>query len=431
MLAALVPVAPPPLRANSLLLDATTKSLEVQTSAAVSTDYVVSYADHTSSAFTPGLSQGNISTATTTTILAAPGASTQRQVKWVSVTNRSATTAQTVTLKLDVSATEYALGPAVTLAAGESLRVDATGGFTVLSATGRAREYATEPTGIGGFTLPVYKTTSAGADATAYWYAWAKDAGSPGAYSLGSPGLNGYNTDCGTLSNATNPVGATQAGAHYLPDPSTGAYYLTGAVTVVSVAQAVWVVDVLWYNTGIAVTTTTAQTITMPGALPARDARGLTDGYGVMAALLTTTANTNASAISNTTISYTNEAGTASRTGTFVAVAGSQAPATPVIGTWMPFALAAGDRGIRSVQSITLGTSYGGGALSLVLFRPIVMIPNPSVNVGWPGLLAAPTASKVPPGVRIYNDTCFWFLYGPASATTATVMAGALTIVER
>src|SRR3990167_3013865 len=81
-----------PVLANSLLLDATTKSLEMETSAAISTDFVVSYADNTSTTFIPGMNQGNVTAATTTAILAAPAASTQRQVKWVSVRNRHAST---------------------------------------------------------------------------------------------------------------------------------------------------------------------------------------------------------------------------------------------------------------------------------------------------------------------------------------------------
>ena len=46
-------------------------------------------------------------------------------------------------------------------------------------------------------------------------------------------------------------------------------------------------------------------------------------------------------------------------------------PATAVAGTLVPFQLAQGDRGVRSVQSVTLGTSYGAGAVSLVLFTII------------------------------------------------------------
>lgn len=129
--------------ANSVILDSTSKSLELITSAAVSTDYAVSYADNTSTGLTPGNSAGNVATATTTTILAAPAASTQRQVKWLSVRNRDASLTQTVTLVLDVSATERHLTSAITLEAGEALTVTSEGRVIVYTASGVVKGEAT------------------------------------------------------------------------------------------------------------------------------------------------------------------------------------------------------------------------------------------------------------------------------------------------
>ncbi len=63
--------------------------------------------------------------------------------------------------------------------------------------------------------------------------------------------------------------------------------------------------DYLWINTGLVVTTLTAQAIT-PVSLPARDMFETTNGDGVIAGILVTTATTNAAVIANTTISYTN-----------------------------------------------------------------------------------------------------------------------------
>ena len=61
-----------------------TDSLEVVTSAACTLDVVTSYVDYTASAATPGSQNTAITTATTTTIISAPAASTQRQVKRIS-----------------------------------------------------------------------------------------------------------------------------------------------------------------------------------------------------------------------------------------------------------------------------------------------------------------------------------------------------------
>lgn len=408
----------------SILLTATTEILELETSAAVSTDFKCEFADHTTTTFTPGTSQGNISTATTTTIVSAPAASTQRQIKECRVYNRSTTTAQIVTFKFDVSATERLLYKA-TLAAGESVQYTEERGFVAIDASGNIRIRATDTNGFTG-RVESYSKAGTAKDSAGYWYAYGKDAGYPGAYALGTPGLNGFNTGCSVATQATNPVGAAQIGSNYLINPSTGGYYLTQANIAESVAELTQLIDPLWYNTGIVVTTTTAQAITMPGAIPARDTNGSTNGDGVYAALLTTTANTNAAVISNTTISYTDSNGNAGNTGTFQALVGWQAPATPVIGTWMRFQLAAGDRGIRSVQSITLGTSYGAGALSLVLYRPLATLANPVANVGS---VLNPVPNITAPGIRLWNDTCVWALsVGSASASN---LAGTYTIMER
>lgn len=408
--------------ANSVILDSTAKSLEVETSAAVSTDYVVSWVDNTTTTFTPGMSQGNIATATTTTVVAAPAASTQRQVKWVSLRNRSTSTAQTVSIKMDVSASEYYIATA-TLSPGETLHVDADGRQVVYTVAGFEKQQAYLPTAYNGRIFEYGKNGTA-KDAAGYAIANGKDAGFPGAYSLGTPGLNGVVTDC-SLATSTSPAGATQMGAHPLVDASSGSLYLTSAYISDSVAEYVSLVDVLWYNTGLVVTTTTAQAITHPG-IPARDVNGTSNGAGVGIALLTTTANTNAAVITNTTASYTDQDGNAGNTATFAAAVGWQAPATPVIGTWMPFTLAAGDTGVRSVQSVTLGTSYGGGALSLVQYRPLAIVPNPVANVGS-SMMAEDLQQN--PGVRIYNDSCVWTIQ--RGSASAGVLMGAYTIMER
>lgn len=409
-------------RANSVILDSTLKSLELETSAAVSTDYVVSWVDNTTTTFTPGMSQGNVSTATTTTIISAPAASTQRQIKWISLRNRSTSAAQTVSIKMDAAGNDYYVATA-TLSPGETLHVDADGRQVVYTVAGFEKQQAYLPTAYNGRIFEYGKNGTA-KDAAGYAIANGKDAGFPGAYSLGTPGLNGVVTDC-SLATSTSPAGATQMGAHPLVDASSGSLYLTSAYISDSVAEYVSLVDVLWYNTGLVVTTTTAQAITHPG-IPARDVNGTSNGAGVGIALLTTTANTNAAVITNTTASYTDQDGNAGNTATFAAAVGWQAPATPVIGTWMPFTLAAGDTGVRSVQSVTLGTSYGGGALSLVQYRPLAIVPNPVANVGS-SMMAEDLQQN--PGVRIYNDSCVWTIQ--RGSASAGVLMGAYTIMER
>jgi hypothetical protein len=105
-----------------LLLTGTTQTLELLTSSAANIDYTASYSDHTTSAFTPGSTQGTIASATTTTIVAAPAASTQRQLLSITLRNRHASTSCVCTLKLDIAGTEYLVTPGMILLAGESLQ---------------------------------------------------------------------------------------------------------------------------------------------------------------------------------------------------------------------------------------------------------------------------------------------------------------------
>lgn len=404
-----------------ILLTNTTEILELLTTSTASTDYYVAWVDHTSSAFTPGQSNGNIASATTTTILSAPASSTQRQVKFLSLRNRSTSASQTVTIKHDTSGTERYITSDITLSPGESLEYNDGIGFITKNKNGQVKSESTTTVGYTGFPLNLYKVGTA-SEAVGVRYGSAKDTGFPGAWSPGTPGANGTWVDASTASSASNPVGAAQAGTFYLPNPASGSYYLTDIGLSTSTAHLVEIYDLIWFNTGIVVTTTTAQTITMPAASkPARDLFGTTNGEGWIPAIYVTTATTNAGAITNTTLSYTDSDGNAGNTATI-----SSFPATAVAGTLVPFQLAAGDRGVRDIASITLGTTYGGGAISVVLLRKLASVPNPVANVG--GIMNKLTSD--PTGTRLYNGTALFFSY-LSSATTATNIAGTLQIVER
>lgn len=381
----------------------------------------VSYVDITTTTFTPGQQGANIGTATTTTILAAPAASTQRQVKFLTVRNLSSNSSQVVTLKHDTSGTERVITAAVSLAAGEVLEYNDGTGFIIRNAAGQEKQVATDSVGLSGVPLELLKIGTA-TEAAGVRYGFNKDSGFPGAWVPGAPGVNGWWTDASAANVAANPAGATQCGSWHLPNPASGGYYLNQVAIAASVASQVELFDLLWYNTGLVVTTTTAQAITMPAtSIPTRDQNGTSAGEGWQAGIYVTTATTNASAVTNTTLSYTNSEGTAGRTATIASF-----PATAVIGTFVPFQLQAGDRGIRSIQSVTLGTSYTAGAISLMLYRTIACIPNPVANVG--GIMSS--LSDDPTGTRLYNGTALCVRYLP-SATTATTVSGCVRIINR
>lgn len=388
-----------------ILLTDTTHALELETSSSSSTDWNVSYVEMDSTTTTPGSAQGNVASATTTSIVSAPASSTQRQVKLLTVRNKGSA-AQTVTIKKDVSGTEYVLH-AATLQPSEELIYTDGKGFEALDTAGRVKTQANIDAGYNGFTKPFFKigTTT---EAAGVRYCFAKDSGFPGAFTVGTPGVNGRTTD-GTTS--------TDAGCIGFADPASGGIYLTDFSGTASNLGVIELIDLVWINTGITVTTTGAQAITS-GTMPARDLNGSTDGVGYEAGILATATLGNA-AITNTTLNYTNQAGTGSRTATI-----SSVNASLVVGSLVPFQLAAGDTGIRSIQGITLGTSYVSGSLSVVVFRRVGIFVVPGANYSNP-------AGRIGlPGIRLWNRSCLFPIITPTGASAYNI-SGQLTLMER
>lgn len=129
-----------------ILLSTPNDTLELLTGAAVSTDYYIAYKDEPGGY---GSTDGNITTATTTTLLTSRNFAPVRAVKYLSIRNRHASTPQTVTLKFDVSGTERHLTPAITLAAGEMLQYVEGQGWSLLSAGGVIKTIAASATTFG------------------------------------------------------------------------------------------------------------------------------------------------------------------------------------------------------------------------------------------------------------------------------------------
>lgn len=163
--------------------------------------------------------------------------------------------------------------------------------------------------------------------------------------------------------------------------------------------------DRLWHNSGIVVTTTTAQTINSV-AWPARDDNGATSGAGVYIGLEVSTA-TGAGA-STVSISYTNSQGTAGRTGT----ANPVYAASSVAGSFYIFTLQAGDTGVRSVQTFTSTVSMTSGVVHLVAFRVIAQVELATAGVA--GVIDPVTGGLA----REYDNTVPFVVYIPQTTTT-------------
>jgi hypothetical protein len=199
------------------------------------------------------------------------------------------------------------------------------------------------------------------------------------------------------------------AGQLPMPANSGNTHLMKLSVALLQFNGTIYLCDRLWHNASMDETLTTAQTINSV-AWPARDANGSTNGEGVMIGLEVSTATTNAGAITNTTMEYTNSAGTNTRTATIPTF-----PATAVATTFVPFALQAGDTGVRSIQSLTLGTTYGTAVMHLVAYRVLAMVEKQLASNGI-------TLDAVQLGFpRMYDNTTPFLLYLPGSTGSAVV----------
>lgn len=123
------------------VLTSTSDIIRVVTGSAVTTITVqASYVDLSSGSYTPASTETAITTATTTTIIAAPGASTYRRVKGITITNNS-TTADSVVTVQKFNGTLAADLMKVTLLRGETLSYLDGGGWSHHAAFDAPYEY--------------------------------------------------------------------------------------------------------------------------------------------------------------------------------------------------------------------------------------------------------------------------------------------------
>jgi len=219
-------------------------------------------------------------------------------------------------------------------------------------------------------------------------------AGIPGAWPAPSGGLNGSNV---TANDGQIPF----------TNPGSGNSYLSRFASTVTQLGTLLLVDVLWENSGLVVTSTSAQAITQP-TLPARDANGATDGAGVLIGLRIVTATGAGANVPQ--ITYTDAAGgTGNTANPIVAYAASSAA-----GSFYPFALAAGDTGVRSVTSYINTVSMSSGSVSLVAYRVLASL-DVGTNVGN---ALGPIDLGFP---QLYDNTTMALIFIPSTTTTSTI----------
>ena len=106
---------------TTLVLDATTKSIEVAMSGSAATtnpDFTAAWADDTGSAFTEGASDGALNGTNAVTLVAAPASSTRRVIKSITIENKD-TAAVTITVSYNNNSTLRTIAT-VTLNVGDT-----------------------------------------------------------------------------------------------------------------------------------------------------------------------------------------------------------------------------------------------------------------------------------------------------------------------
>jgi hypothetical protein len=227
-------------------------------------------------------------------------------------------------------------------------------------------------------------------------------AGIPGIRTAPSAGVNGANlTASDEAIKFVNPV--------------SGNSYLTRFSADITQQCTVLLVDLLWENSGLSVTSLTAQAITQPTLEP-RDRTGTTNGDSVLIGLRILTATGGGANVPQ--ITYTNSVGTTGKT----ANPAFAYAATSTTGSFYPFALAAGDLGVRSVTSYINSASMTSGTISLVAYRVLAVI-----DVGaYSGASAGPVDLGFP---QLYDDTVPNIIIIP-SATTASIISGMMSVAQ-
>jgi hypothetical protein len=144
-----------------LILTNTTDKIQVTTGTAADVDVHASWSDAptpilTSSSVTPGRTNTAITTATTTDVVAAPAASTVRNVKTLHIFNKDTADTTDVTVIYDQSGTDFTIHKA-TLAPGEALEyVEGIGWYEIAASTAAISSAAATTSTIASHSADTY-----------------------------------------------------------------------------------------------------------------------------------------------------------------------------------------------------------------------------------------------------------------------------------
>lgn len=194
------------------------------------------------------------------------------------------------------------------------------------------------------------------------------------------------------------------------PTIASGKRYLSRFLGQATINGTLLLCDRLWHNSGITITSATAQTINSV-AWPARDANAATSGEDVLIGL--EVSSVTGAGTPTLTLSYTNSAGTAGKTGVnTVATSASSA-----VGAFFPIGLAAGDVGVQSIQTYTQSATWTSGTVHLVAYRILAALELNNANTG--NAIDALTGGFP----ELFANTVPFLLFIPSTTTTSNIFA--------
>ena len=184
-----------------------------------------------------------------------------------------------------------------------------------------------------------------------------------------------------------------------------------------NVAGSFTLIDRLWHNSGIVVTQFNNPQAVNSVPFPARDQNGSINGEGVLIGV--EVSSVTGSGSPSMTISYTNSDGTPGRTGSTGTTA-----TTAGAGSFWPFSLQAGDKGVKSIQSVDLSATWTSGTVHLVAYRTVLTVST--ISGGGTAYADALTGGMP----RLFNNSVPSFLLFPASSASGTGFYGGLTYTQ-
>lgn len=220
-------------------------------------------------------------------------------------------------------------------------------------------------------------------------------AGIPGPGSAPTPGIGGE-----VLTTLTGQIPFT--------NPSSGNTYLSRFAAMAPIAGQLVLADRLWQNSGLDVTLLTEQTFTSSAQIPARDMNGANAGDGVFAGVEVSTQT--GAGTPTLTLKYTNESNVAGKTATNVIATAASA----IAGSFYQIGLAAGDKGIRKAESLTLSGTWTSGTIHVVLYRVIATL---DLQANIPNALDALSGAMA----RMYDNSVPFLFFIPVTTTSSNL----------